>query len=65
MTDLANMSDVANGNSEPTERMPRRIRRAFWGVVAGIVLVGVYLIAVRGPAMLVDLATGVANAFCF
>lgn len=45
--------------------MPRSVRRAVWGIVLALVLLATYLLAVRGPAILVDLATGVANAFCF
>lgn len=55
---------AGEGTSVP-DRMPRGVRRAVLGVLAGITLLGLYLIAVRGPALLVDLATGIANAFCF
>lgn len=62
MTEMANNPDQA---ADVTLGMPRGVRRAVWGVVAGMSLLAIYLLAVRGPALLVDLATGVANAFCF
>lgn len=65
MTSTANAPTPQTAAPAPGDRMPRGVRRAIWGVLAGVVALGVYLITVRGPAILVDLATGVANAFCF
>jgi hypothetical protein len=45
--------------------MPSRVRR--WLAVALAVVMGIaiYLVAVRGEALLVDLATASAKVFCF
>ncbi len=45
--------------------MPAGVRRALFGVV-GLVLAGaLYLIAVRGQALLVDLSALSSRIFCF
>jgi hypothetical protein len=45
--------------------MPRTVRR-WLGVALAVVLgVAIYLVAVRGEALLVDLATASARIFCF
>jgi hypothetical protein len=45
--------------------MPSRVRR-WLGVALAVVLgVAIYLVAVRGEALLVDLATASARIFCF
>ena len=61
----AEATALAGEQSGSSDRMPRGVRRAVLGVLGGITLLGLYLISVRGPALLVDLATGIANAFCF
>lgn len=66
MSDTHGMSRIENGATlAEGEGMPRGVRRALWSVLLAVMLVASYLLAVRGPAILVDLATGVANAFCF
>lgn len=66
MSNTETMPRVESGQeSAAAEGMPRGVRRAVWGIVLALVLLASYLLAVRGPAILVDLATGVANAFCF
>jgi hypothetical protein len=49
----------------PTALMPSGVR--LWlGVALAVVLgVAIYLVAVRGEALLVDLATASARIFCF
>jgi hypothetical protein len=47
------------------DRMPAGVRRALFGVV-GLVMAGaLYLIAVRGQALLVDLSALSSRIFCF
>lgn len=64
MTTRADTSETGTAAVAATDSMPRGVRRALWGILAGVVILAVYLLAVRGPALLVDLATGVAGAFC-
>lgn len=66
MSDAQGMSRIENGAAVVDgEGMPRGVRRVLWATLLAVVLVASYLLVVRGPAILVDLATGVANAFCF
>lgn len=59
------MSDGSNMNGPDTSTMPSGVRRTVIGVIAGGVVLAIYLLSVRGTALLMDIATGVANAFCF
>jgi hypothetical protein len=47
------------------ERMPAGIRRALLGVVGALFAGALYLIAVRGEALLVDLSALSQRIFCF
>jgi hypothetical protein len=44
--------------------LPRRLRRTLFGVVCALLAAATYLIIVRGPALMFDLARG-AMAYCF
>ena len=62
----SDMSDGSNMNgSNASVGMPVGVRRTVIAAVAGGVALALYLLSVRGPALLMDIATGVANAFCF
>jgi hypothetical protein len=45
--------------------LPRPARRVVGGVIAVLLGFAAYLLAVRGPAILLDLAHGAAAMFCF
>ena len=49
---------------EARQRMPRGVRYAVFGVVGGLFLGALYLIAVRGQALLVDLSGLAQRLFC-
>lgn len=59
-------SQTQAGNSDtPRQAMPAGVRRALFAVV-GLVFAGaLYLIAVRGEALLVDLSALSQRIFCF
>ncbi len=54
---------------EPTSRgsdiQPFAVRIGLGGVLAMVLVGAVYLYAVRGTAMILDLANGMAGMFCF
>lgn len=57
------MSEMAN-HSEPSDlAMPVAVRRLVFGTLAVVIVGGLYLIAVRGEALLLDL--GKLAAMCF
>lgn len=66
--DRTGAADVpGNGTADETGStglFPSGVRRALLGVLAAITLAGLYLISVRGPAILFDLADGIAS-LCF
>ena len=43
---------------------PPQVRRVLWGALGVVLLSAVYLIAVRGTAIIFDIATAVGS-FCF
>jgi hypothetical protein len=43
---------------------PVPVKRALWLTVGALLLAATYLVAVRGSALLVDLAVGAAGLFC-
>jgi hypothetical protein len=60
------MMTIEDHAGQPTSAlMPSRVRR-WLGVALAVVLgAAIYLVAVRGEALLVDLATASAGIFCF
>lgn len=59
--------EIGDGPGDPADNeglFPPVVRRIMLGTVAAIALVGLYLIAVRGPVILFDLAGGIAS-LCF
>lgn len=60
------MTETATSpSSEPdTALLPPPLRRVVVGVVVTLVAFGVYLFAVRGPAMMLDFAQSAYNMFC-
>jgi hypothetical protein len=44
--------------------MPRSVRLGLIAIVGGFVVFGVYLLSVRGTALMLDLAAMTANLFC-
>ena len=51
--------------ASPDARMPRGVRIALTVVLAALFSGAIYLIAVRGEALLVDLATLGSRLWCF
>jgi hypothetical protein len=51
--------------ASPDARMPRRVRAALTLVLAALFSGAAYLIAVRGEALLVDLAALGSRLWCF
>lgn len=43
---------------------PPQVRRVMWGALGAVLLSAVYLISVRGTAIIFDIATAVGS-FCF
>jgi hypothetical protein len=54
----------ARETDEARQRMPHGVRYAVFGVVGGLFLGALYLIAVRGQALLVDLSGLAQRLFC-
>lgn len=54
----------ARETDEARQRMPQGVRFAVFGVVGGLFLGALYLIAVRGQALLVDLSGLAQRLFC-
>lgn len=59
---MATQSQIDERGAAP-ERMPRALRYALFGSVAALVAGALYLIAVRGQALLVDLQA-LGRIFC-
>ena len=55
----------ARAPAEVPERMPRAVRLGLMLVLGGLVTSAVYLMAVRGEALLVDLAALGERLWCF
>jgi hypothetical protein len=56
---------VTSPSPEPdTALLPLHVRRVVVTVAVALVMFGVYLFAVRGPAMMLDLAQAAYNMFC-
>ncbi|HRK18905.1 MAG TPA: hypothetical protein PK970_08110 [Hyphomicrobiaceae bacterium] len=58
------IGDVPGDPGDGGGLFPPVVRRIMLGTVAVIALAGLYLIAVRGPVILFDLAGGIAS-LCF
>ncbi len=56
---------AARAPAEVPERMPRAVRLGLMLVLGGLVTSAVYLMAVRGEALLVDLAALGERLWCF
>ena len=64
MRTMASQSHIRDDDTA-RDRMPANVRRVLFGVV-GVLFVGaLYLIAVRGQALLVDLSALSSRIFCF
>ena len=58
-------STTERGPAPPDARMPRGVRVALTVVLAALFSGAIYLIAVRGEALLVDLAALGSRLWCF
>lgn len=58
------MADVIDTTSVSASRPSAPVRLALWAALAALLAGGVYLWAVRGNAVLLDLATGVKGLLC-
>ena len=65
MTSISDPRVVAEMPTDVTERMPRIVRLGLTLAVTGLMMGAIYLIAVRGEALLVDLATLGERLWCF
>ena len=64
MRTMASQSQTREDNAA-RDRMPAGVRHAVLGVVGAVFASALYLIAVRGEALLVDLSALSQRIFCF
>ncbi len=61
---MASQSQLSRNPALP-DKMPRAVRYALVGIVAALLGSALYLVAVRGQALLVDLSALSQRIFCF
>lgn len=64
MRTMASQSHIRDVDAA-RDRMPASVRRVLFGVVGALFAGALYLIAVRGQALLVDLSALSSRIFCF
>lgn len=65
MTSTSDPRAAEGGAAKAPDRMPRGVRLGLVLVLGGLVTSAVYLMAVRGEALLVDLAALGERLWCF
>jgi hypothetical protein len=65
MTSISDPHVVSEASQPAPERMPRAVRVALSLALGGLMMGAVYLVAVRGEALLVDLAALGERLWCF
>jgi hypothetical protein len=65
MSDPQAVPQVADAADAPSERMPRGVRLGLMTALAMLMTGALYLVAVRGEALLVDLAALGSRLWCF
>jgi len=65
MSTISDPRSTQEVSAEAPERMPRAVRTGLVLVLGGLVTSAVYLLAVRGEALLVDLAALGERLWCF
>ena len=65
MTSTSDPRAAQEVSAKTPERMPRAVRLGLLLVLGGLVTSAVYLLAVRGEALLVDLAALGERLWCF
>jgi len=62
---MASQSQMQEADTAPRDKMPAAVRLVVFGVVGLLFASALYLIAVRGQALLVDLSALSQRIFCF